>query len=412
MKLKINKACDLSSISVLPPHARRSSIVPNGTESSVFVKSQAPQIRSQPSQQSFSQGISSQHGMFSQLSQNSLDEIVTNDQRINSQERENSVKKISCLAPIGYALEESQMPISRSSTNLMRKWNSSSVPDHRSQIGEELERRVGIIETSLNRFGMIMDSVQSDIMQVNKGIKEVLIEIEGIRQKLVANDNLLQLINRGQEDVKTNLVGGIKSLSDQVSQDIYRERLKDISSAISALPEQIDVCLQQLKSELCKTVTQEIQAIACGLKIPSQSYLTPTVVLAKDISRHSTPQQMPLLKNPEVCPKVCGKAIVTPKLEVGSWTSVKTGQANFTYRGTSKKHNQKRMSPFEMVAMQEREWRIPIESDEEIDVGFSCLLKGKETGNYSMAEAKEETERILRRARRRKRKHYNTIILD
>ena len=44
------------------------------------------------------------------------------------------------------------------------------------QIGEELERRVGIIETSLNRFGMIMDSVQSDIMQVNKGIKEVLIE--------------------------------------------------------------------------------------------------------------------------------------------------------------------------------------------------------------------------------------------
>ena len=44
------------------------------------------------------------------------------------------------------------------------------------QIGEELERRVGIIETSLNRFGMIVDSVQSDIMQVNKGIKEVLIE--------------------------------------------------------------------------------------------------------------------------------------------------------------------------------------------------------------------------------------------
>ncbi|PSS11705.1 hypothetical protein CEY00_Acc15987 [Actinidia chinensis var. chinensis] len=297
MKLKINKACDLSSISVFPRHVRRSSIVPNGTESSVFCKSQALQLRLQPSQQSFSQGVSSQHGIFSQLFQNSLDEIVTNDQRISSQERENSVKKISCLAPIGYALEESQMPISRSSTNLMRKWNSSSVPDHRSQIGEELERRVGIIETSLNRFGMILDSVQSDIMQVHKGTKEVLIEIEGMRQKLVANDNLLQLMSRGQEDVKTNLVGGIKSLSDQIRQYISRE-VKGHSSAISALPEQIDACLQQLKSELCKTVTQEIQlqATACSLEIPSQNQLTPTVLLAKGISRHSTPQQMPLLR--------------------------------------------------------------------------------------------------------------------
>lgn len=34
-----------------------------------------------------------------------------------------------------------------------------------------------------------------------------------------------------------------------------------------------------------------------------------------------------------------------------------------------------------------------------------------DVGNYSMAEAKEETKRILRKARRRKRKH-NTIILD
>lgn len=41
---------------------------------------QAPQLRSQPSQQSFSQGLSSQHGMYSQLSQNSFDEVVTNEQ--------------------------------------------------------------------------------------------------------------------------------------------------------------------------------------------------------------------------------------------------------------------------------------------------------------------------------------------
>lgn len=32
------------------------------------------------------------------------------------------------------------------------------------------------METSLNRFGMILDSVQSNVMQVNKGTKEVPME--------------------------------------------------------------------------------------------------------------------------------------------------------------------------------------------------------------------------------------------
>lgn len=104
------------------------------------------------------------------------------------------MKKIACLPPIGYMREESQMPISRSSTNLMRKWSSTSAADHQCQISEELERSIGVMETSLNRFGMVLDSVQSDIMHVNKGTKEALMEMEGIRQKLIANDNLMQLM--------------------------------------------------------------------------------------------------------------------------------------------------------------------------------------------------------------------------
>lgn len=43
-------------------------------------------------------------------------------------------------------------------------------------ISEELEHRIGMIETSLSRLGMILDSVQSDIMQANKGTKEVALE--------------------------------------------------------------------------------------------------------------------------------------------------------------------------------------------------------------------------------------------
>lgn len=44
------------------------------------------------------------------------------------------------------------------------------------QLSEGLENRIGIMETSLSRFAMIMDSVQSDVMQVNKGTKEMHLE--------------------------------------------------------------------------------------------------------------------------------------------------------------------------------------------------------------------------------------------
>ncbi|XP_050249623.1 putative recombination initiation defects 3 [Quercus robur] len=115
-------------------------------------------------------------------------------QRFGSQEPENSVKKISCLPQPSCTQEESQMQISRSSSNLMRKWNSASVTDHRSQISEELEHRIGLMETSLNRFGMILDSVQSDGMQLNKGMKEVSLEMDSIRRKLIVRDNFLQSV--------------------------------------------------------------------------------------------------------------------------------------------------------------------------------------------------------------------------
>ncbi|XP_059651397.1 putative recombination initiation defects 3 [Cornus florida] len=415
MKLKINKASDLSSISVLPPPPRRASTVPNGPECSVFGKSQTSQLRSQPSQQSFSQGVSSQYGMFSQLSQNSLDEIAMNDQRFGSQERENSVKKISCLPPISCAREDSQMPISRSSTNLMCKWNSAPVADLRYQISEELEHRIGMMQTSINKFGMILESIQSDIMQINRGTKDVSVVVEGIRQKLIVHDHSLQLLDKREEDIKTTLDGGFKSISDQLIQDIYQERLQEISSMLSALPEQIDACLQKLKYDICRSFSQEMQVIA-SVKIPNKKHLTPnqkrltpTAVLPRGISYCATSQQMSPFKNPVVHPKVRGQATLGPKVEVGSWTTVKQERSNFTYRCSNKEQKQKEVSPAEL----ERERRVAIESDEEID-GFSCLLEEKETGleKYSMAEVKEETLRILRKARRRKRKYCNHIIID
>ncbi|EOX95951.1 Recombination initiation defects 3, putative isoform 1 [Theobroma cacao] len=401
MKLKINKACDLSSISVLPPHTRRSSLVPSGPQSS--------QLRSQPSQQSFSQGISSQHALFSQISQSSLDEVVTTDQRYGSQERENSVKKFSCLPPTNFTREDSQIPISKTSTNLIRKWNSASNPEHRCQSSQELEHRLSMVETSLNRFGMILDSIQSDVMQVNKGTKEVLLEMERIRQKLIAEDTFLQLLNNGQEDIKASLDGGMKAISDQLNKDIYRDKLQQIFLVLSALPEQTEASLLKLQTEICNTFTNVVKGIASNVKTLGQKGPVGTSLQPKCTSC-ATPQSkpQPVMKQ-AVPPKVYEQPTLAPKVETGGWKSVKMKQSTINERAFCKENKRKGVSSIE-----QEKYRILIESDEEMDGGFSCLLDDKERNrtNSLIKEAKEETERILRKARRRKRKSQNFIIIN
>eukprot|EP00257_Ricinus_communis_P028429 XP_025015843.1 protein PAIR1 [Ricinus communis] len=403
MKLKINKACDLSSISALPPQSRRLSTLPTGPQTS--------QLRSQQSQQSFSQGYSSQHGMFSQMSQTSFDEALTTDQRFNSQERENSLKKTSCFPSISYAREESQMPISRSSTNIMRKWNSASVPDHKCQINEELEHRIGMMETLLNKFGMILGSVQSDVMQVNKGTKEASLEMEGIRQKLVVLDTSLQLMIKGQEDTKFTLDGSLKSISERLSKDISQDRLQQIFLVLSAFPQQMEASLLKLQSDLSMTFTKELQAAARNMEMPNQNspsiMLLPSTVTGSYSTSHRKSRP---ISNSVMPSKAYGQSTTRPKIEMGTWNTVKTEQITFTQRASNKEHKHKGVSSIQ----KEKQCSVIIESDEEIDGVFSCLIDAKETGigNYTLDEATEESERIIRKARRRKRKHWNPIIIN
>ncbi|KAG5009192.1 hypothetical protein JHK87_017707 [Glycine soja] len=285
--MKINKACDLNSISVFPPplvYPRKANNISSGLQAS------HSQHRSQPSQQSLSQGLSSQHGVLSHFSQNSLDEAVTtNDQRVGSQEHENSLRRISSLSRPTYSREESQAPNSRSSSNLMLKWNSA---DHKSQLSEGLEHRIGIMETSLSRFTMILDSVQSDVMQ---------------------------------------------STSKQIT----------------------------------------------------------------------TPKMRQPLANEA---KVSIQATVAPEVESGGWKPVKKERVTFSDR-TSEKVQKKKEPHTQKYIRGGRDCAIVIESDEEIDGGFSCLVQENAgvnlLGNLTK-EALEETERILRKARRRKRKTKNS----
>ncbi|KVH97248.1 hypothetical protein Ccrd_000653 [Cynara cardunculus var. scolymus] len=367
--MKINKACDLSSISVLPPQSRRRSGISSSVPemSSTFRHNQGPsQQQQQRSQQSLSQGFSSQHhAIFSQFSQNSQDETLTNDQLVVSQERESSLKRFSSLPPVNHTREEGQMPLSRSSTGLIRKWGSA-ISEQRCQMGEEFEHRIGTIESSLSRFGLMLESLQTDIMQVNKGTKELAMDMESIRQKLIANDNTFQMINKGQEDLKSSLHGDLKLISDQLNQDRCNKNSQDISILLSSLQEKIGVFISNLRNDLSKSFTNEMQAIACKLKALDQKNPSPTVLLPKAVSYCANPlgkaPKMYALYSISLFSQLslqfvahywlfkdqliylCGIRVVPPKIEMGTWNSVKREHVTLTNRDYSKGHKHNKVS--------------------------------------------------------------------
>ncbi|KAL9304685.1 putative protein PAIR1 [Arabidopsis thaliana] len=449
MKMNINKACDLKSISVFPPNLRRSA-EPQASQ----------QLRSQQSQQSFSQGPSSSQrgcGGFSQMTQSSVDELLINDQRFSSQERDLSLKKVSsCLPPINHKREDSQLVASRSSSSLTRRWSSASIGESKFQISEELEQRFGMMETSLSRFGMMLDSIQSDIMQANRGTKEVFLETERIQQKLTLQDTSLQQLRKEQADSKASLDGGVKSILEEFSKDPNQEKLQKILQMLTTIPEQVETALQKIQREICHTFTREIQVLA-SLRTPEPRVQVPTApqvkakenlpeqrgqaakvltslkmpeprvqVPAAPQAKENFPEQRgPVAKsnsfcnttlktkqpqfprNPNDASARAVKPYLSPKIQVGCWKTVKPEKSNFKKRATRKPVKS------ESTRTQFEQCSVVIDSDEEdIDGGFSCLINENTRGTNFEWDAEKETERILRTARRTKRKFGNPIIIN
>ncbi|XP_074279872.1 putative recombination initiation defects 3 [Silene latifolia] len=383
MKLKMNKACDLNSISVLPPHTRRSSMT------------MAQQSRSQASQQSFSQGVSSQqNAMFSQLSQNALDEMLTDNQRFGSQDKDNSVKRVSCLAPASYPREESQLPMSMSSANLTRRWSSTSLPDQKCQLSGELEHKVATMETLLSRLGMILDSVQADVMQVNKGTKELSLSVEGIRQKSIAHDDSLHILNRGQEEIRTSLDAGLRSINNQLSRITPQEKMQEMMSKVMTLLEQMEANVREQTEDLSKCFSEDLQTIICSLKSLNQKHL-PLAILPPKVTGGDCSSQRPLFRRESEPLKISKQGHLAPKIELG-WTTVKAEQGALSnqYGNSCRNLLQRRISPLA------RQQGIVFSLDEESDEDFSCFIIEKELDNHRVDE---EADRILKRARRKRK---------
>lgn len=296
-------------------------------------------------------------------------------------------------------------------------------------VSEEFEHRIGMMETSLSKFGMILDSVQSDVMQVKKGTKEVSLEMEAIQQKLMVQDSSLQLMNKGQEDFKTSFDAGIKSMLEQLSKNPNQDKLQEMFLVLSALPEKIEASLLSSQNKLHNSFIKEVQKLLCTIQTcqnqiapiqtckalsvlspktaasptnlkaeqkPKRKYVrkykVSSLASPKGDAFHAIPHQKPhhinkaserlrnlaLDSHSTVPPKVCVQAAVVPTTETGGWKTVKAGKATSIDRVPQKvqKHNGI------TCVQQERESRVIIESDEDIDGGFSCLLDEKDTDTW------------------------------
>ncbi|XP_013595873.1 PREDICTED: protein PAIR1-like isoform X3 [Brassica oleracea var. oleracea] len=457
MKMNINKACDLKSISVFPPNlSRGSSIGPSEPQASRSQQSQqlrsqqSQQLRSQQSQQSFSQGPSSysQRGCFSQRTQGSVDELVISDQRFSSQERDHSLKKVNCLPPVNHRRDDSQLVAYRSFSGLQRRWSSDSVGESKPQLSEEFEQRFRVMETSLSKFGMMLDSIQSDIMQANRGTKEVLLITERIQQKLILQDTSLQQLIKEQANFKASLDGGVKSILEELSKDFSEEKLQSIILMLKAIPEQVESALQKMQRDIYQTFTRESQALSSleMAEVIVQAPAAPRVKAKENLPEHRGPSakvltimkkpepidrlpRAPQLKSKENFPEQRGaeakrnvisnatqkrkqpssrtvKTSLSPKIQVGGWKTVKPEQNTF-----KKSAARKQVKP-EDTRTQFEQGSIVIDSDEDIDGGFSCMLNGEAKGAKFDWDAEKEAKRLLRMARRTKRKFGNPIIIN
>ncbi|KAJ4901381.1 putative recombination initiation defects 3 [Raphanus sativus] len=463
MKMNINKACDLKSISVFPPNLRGSSIGPSEPQASRSQQSQqlrsqqSQQLRSQQSQQSFSQGPSSysQRGFFSQRTQGSVEELLITDQRFSSQERDHSLKKLSsCLPPISQRRDDSSQLVSyRPSSGLQRRWSSDSVGESKSQLSEEFEQRFRMMETSLSKFGMMLDSVQSDIIQANRGTKEVLLETERIQQKLILQDTSLQQLIKEQANLKASLDGGVKSILEELSKTINEEKLQNIILMLTAIPEQVESALQKMKREICHRFTRESQTfsslemaeevvqgqaapqVKAKENLPEQRGPAAKVLAsskkpqpiahaprapqvkakenlpeqqgpAANLQRNANSNAAPKRKQPLLALSRTVKTSLSPKIQVGGWKTVKPDQNTF-----KKSSARKQVKP-EDTRTQFQQGRIVIDSDDDIDGGFSCMFNGDAKGAKFDWDAEKETERLLKMARRTKRKFGNPIIIN
>uniref|UniRef100_A0A0E0CTQ1 Protein PAIR1 n=1 Tax=Oryza meridionalis TaxID=40149 RepID=A0A0E0CTQ1_9ORYZ len=389
MKLKMNKACDIASISVLPP--RRTGGSSGASASGSVAVAVASQPRSQPlsqSQQSFSQGASASllHSQ-SQFSQVSLDDNLltllpspTRDQRFGL--HDDSSKRMSSLpaSSASCAREESQLQLAKVPSNPMHRWNPS-IADTRCQVtNEDVERKFQHLASSVHKMGMVVDSVQSDVMQLNRAMKEASLDSGSIRQKIAVLESSLQQIG---------VVRAIRS----------------VNSRPAAMQMMADQSYQVPVSNGWTQINQT--PVAAG-----RSPMNRAPVAAGRSRMNQLPETKVLSAHLVYPAKVTD---LKPKVEQGKVKAAPQKPFASSYYRVAPKQEEVAIRKVNIqVPAKKAPVSIIIESDDDSEGRASCVILKTETGSKEWKVTKQGTEEgleILRRARKRRRREMQSIVL-
>lgn len=96
------------------------------------------------------------------------------------------------------AQEEPKQQLSMILNNISHRWNPSST-DTRCQVNVDAECRFQQLAGSVHNLGMLLDMVQSDVIQLNRAMKEASTDCGRVQQKVDLLEDTLQQIAAGKE---------------------------------------------------------------------------------------------------------------------------------------------------------------------------------------------------------------------
>lgn len=287
MKLGINSACDLRAASLLPPRSGggRASAPPASSASAAGTLPQAV-----PSQQ---QAFSLPRPKLPRLSEPEafVDQALHRTTPVRHQGfglHDDLSKKMPPFPPTSAsrAQEEpqQQQPVIISNSTILR--SNPSPTDTRCRVNEDAERRFQQLSGSVHKVGMVLDSVQTDVIQLNRTMKEASVESGSVQQKFDLLEDSLQKIIKGQNDLKVLAENSTKSNPDQLNGLNSRtSKLNEMSLVVSVCPEQVQADFRQLHGDIFRVLTKDMEGVVRDIRSlntrPAVTPMLPDHVVAK-----------------------------------------------------------------------------------------------------------------------------------
>ncbi|CAL4899762.1 unnamed protein product [Urochloa decumbens] len=132
---------------------------------------------------------------------------------------------------------------------------------------EDIRCKFQNLECSVHKMGMVLDSVQTDVMRLNKGMKDATLESNSTQKKAVVLERSLQEICKGQDDLKELVENCTKINPDQLNvMNSHSSNLDEISLTLSAWPKQMQADLRLLQSDISSVLAEEMQGIVRAIK--------------------------------------------------------------------------------------------------------------------------------------------------